>query len=78
MIADIPHPSSVAPLPADQTWRPGVPRRPRRPARQSLAAPLIMLLAAVACVVIGAATRDTAVIALALPAGFAAATPHRD
>jgi hypothetical protein len=49
----------------------------RRPAGQSLAVTLFMLLAAVVCVVIGVLTRDTAVVALALPAGFGAAVLHR-
>jgi hypothetical protein len=72
LTADIPPPRSVAPLPSDRPWRPGT-RQLRQPAAgRSPRVGLLLLLAVLLAVVIGAATRDTAVIALALLAGCVA------
>ena len=72
LIADISSCGPVAPLPPDLPW-PGAPRQPRPSAAgRSLRVSLIVLLAAVVGVVIGAAMRDTAVIALAVLTGCVA------
>jgi hypothetical protein len=73
LIADISPRRSVAPLPSDGPGRPGAPRQPRRSAtRRSLQVSLLVLLAVLAGVLIGAVTRDTALIALAIIAGCVA------
>jgi hypothetical protein len=77
LIADIPHRHSVAPLPLAQPGQPETSREPWRAFGHWPWTSPLMLLAALVCVVIGAATRNAAVIALAVPAGFAAAVSGR-
>ena len=79
LIADIPPRSSATPLPSDLSRWTGTPRQSRQPAaKRSLRASLLVLLAVLAGVVIGAAMRDTAVIALAILAGCVAKIRIRD
>lgn len=73
LMADILPRGFVTCLPSDQPWQQGASAPPRRPEQPSLVR-FILLLAALACVVIGAATRSVAVMALALAAGFWALT----
>lgn len=77
LLADIPRRSSAACLPSDQPWRPVVPRTRRGPAQWSPRAQLLLLLTAVVCLVIGAATRNPAAITLAVSAGLGAAALRR-
>jgi hypothetical protein len=77
LIADIPHRHAVAPLPLAQPGQPETSRAPWRAFGHWPWTGPLMLLAALVCVVIGAATRNAAVIALAVPAGFAAAVSGR-
>jgi Flp pilus assembly protein TadB len=73
LMADVLPRGSVNCLPSDEAWPPGASPRPRKPP-ESPRMRFIVLLAALACVVIGAATRNVAVIAVALAAGFGALT----
>jgi hypothetical protein len=68
LTADIPRPAPAASLPANELRRPGPPL-----ARRALSLSTLMLTAAFACVVIGAAARSIAVVALAVLAGSAVA-----
>ena len=71
LMADILPRGSVTCLPSDEPWQPGPSATPLRP-EQSPRASLVVLLAALASVVIGAATRNLAMMAVALTAGFGA------
>ena len=78
LIADLlPH-SSVACLPSDRPELPVIPGSPRRKTGYSARVRLLILLAALACISIGAATSNAAVMALVVLAGLVALTRAGD
>lgn len=73
LVADIPPPDPNAGLPAGELGRPASRARHRPPARRALSLSVLMLALLLACVVIGAAARNIAVVAVAALAGSAVA-----
>lgn len=78
LITDIPPPSPDSGLPPDSARGPGPPLSPGQPRSWHPAYPgILILLAAITCVVIGAAARSIAVIAVAVLAASAVAIRRR-
>ena len=74
LTADLPPPSSDAGLPPGDLRQPALRLGPRPPlARGALSLSAVLLVAALACVLIGASARNIAVVAMATFVGSAAA-----